>query len=75
MINSDIQPLTAVETISWKYEENCKLLSLGTIQILHRPNGGGQEDDKGDRMGGSTSEESGKEDQTGEVVEEWSSYW
>ena len=38
--------------------------------MLHRPNGGGEEDEEGDWVGGSTSEEDGEEDLAGEVVAE-----
>ena len=51
------------------HEENCKSSSLRTFKMLHRPNGGGEEDEEGDRVGGSTSEEDGEEDKAGEAVE------
>ena len=44
------------------YEENCKLQSLWTFKILHRPSRGGAEDEEGDWVGGSTTEEDGEED-------------
>ena len=44
------------------HEENCKSPSLRTLEMLHRPNGGGQEDEEGNWVGGSTSEEDGEED-------------
>ena len=43
--------------------------------MLHRPRGGGEEDKKGDWVGGSTSEEDGEENQTGKIVQERSGDW
>ena len=53
---------SAVETRIWNHEENCKLQSPRTFKILHRPSRGGAEDEEGDWVGGSTTEEDGEED-------------
>ena len=75
ILNSEIEPFIAVTRDNFEHEENCKLQSLTTIRILHRPRGGGQEDKRGDWLGSSTTEEDGEDDKAGETVEEFSGDW
>ena len=59
---SDKRLLFAVENKKKHHEENCKSSSLCTVEILHRPIRGGEDDKKGNRVGGSTSKEGGEKD-------------
>ena len=66
--NSEVsKPLVAVEKSHHHHEENCKLSCRWTFKTLHRPRSGGDQDEKGDRVGGSTAKEGGEEDQIGET--------